>query len=76
MAINKSALRTLDQHVEQKAAPPEQPGQDPVMQAETAAYIFNMTTELVQMVRTSKLDLLAYFLDMARIEAGSLRRIE
>jgi hypothetical protein len=38
--------------------------------AETARYIAEFTAELSYLARQSKLDLLAYLLDMARLEAG------
>lgn len=38
--------------------------------AETAQYIAEFTAELSYLARRSKLDLLAYLLDMARLEAG------
>jgi hypothetical protein len=38
--------------------------------AETARYIAEFTAELSYLARRSKLDLLAYLLDMARLEAG------
>ncbi|WP_342362291.1 hypothetical protein [Terrarubrum flagellatum] len=34
-----------------------------------AIYVAHMTAEMAAMARTAKFDLLAYFLDMARIEA-------
>jgi hypothetical protein len=37
--------------------------------AEVSSYIAHMTQELAQMARASNLDLLAYFLDMAELEA-------
>lgn len=37
---------------------------------ETAQYIAEFTAELSYLARQSKLDLLAYLLDMARLEAG------
>lgn len=38
--------------------------------AETARYIAEFTAELSYLARQSHLDLLAYLLDMARLEAG------
>lgn len=38
---------------------------------ETARYIAAMSGELAQMARAANLELLAYFLDMARMEATS-----
>ena len=37
---------------------------------EVAAYISQMTGEMASMARSARLDLLAYFLEMARIEAN------
>ena len=39
--------------------------------SEAAQYIARMTRELATIARASKLEILAYFLDMARIEATS-----
>ena len=36
---------------------------------ETAMYVVDFTTELSSLARNSRLDLLAYLLDMARLEA-------
>ena len=45
--------------------------------ADAADYIAQMAAELAQIARTAKLDALAYFLEMARIEANTcLRRLE
>lgn len=41
---------------------------------EAARYIAQMSGELAAMARSSKLELLAYFLDMARIEATTRSR--
>ncbi len=51
---------------------------EPTMQAADAAdYIAQMAAELARIARTAKLDPLAYFLEMARIEAKTcLRRLE
>ena len=48
-----------------------------MLPADAADYITHMTAELAHIARTAKLDSLAYFLEMARIEAATcLRRIE
>jgi hypothetical protein len=39
---------------------------------EAARYISQMTGEMVLLARSARLDLLAYFLEMARIEAQTL----
>jgi hypothetical protein len=40
------------------------------LQHEVARYVAQMSAELGGMARSAKLDLLAYFLDMARVEAS------
>ena len=45
---------------------PSEPGMSP---AETAQYIAEFSAELSYLARQSKLDLLAYLLDMTRLEA-------
>jgi len=56
-------------------APP--PPADPVLALESAQYIAQMSAELASMARSANLDLLAYFLDMARVEAtSSVRKLE
>jgi len=48
-----------------------------ILPADAADYIAQMTAELARMARTAKLDPLAYFLEMARIEATTcLRRFQ
>ena len=42
--------------------------------AETAAYVAEMAAELSSLARHAKLDLLAYILDMARLEATNASR--
>jgi hypothetical protein len=50
---------------------------DPAAIAEVAHYIAQLTGEMAGMARAAKLDLLGYFLEMARIEATSaLNRID
>lgn len=50
---------------------------DPALAVEAARYIAQMSTELASIARNSNLDLLAYFLDMARVEAtSSVRKLE
>lgn len=41
----------------------------PMTQAETARYVAEFSAELSYLARRAKLDLLAYLLDMARLEA-------
>lgn len=45
---------------------------DPVIREEVAHYIAQMTAEMAGMCRAANLQLLAYFLEMARIEATSV----
>ncbi len=42
--------------------------------AETAHYVAQLSGELAGMARTARLDVLAYFLEMAKLEAESARR--
>lgn len=42
----------------------------------TAAYIAEITTELAELARGSKLDILAYLLDIAQLEAATTVRRE
>jgi hypothetical protein len=50
---------------------------DPALALESARYIAQMAGELASIARSSNLDLLAYFLDMARVEAtSSIRKLE
>jgi hypothetical protein len=50
---------------------------DPALAIESARYIAQMSGELASMARNANLDLLAYFLDMARVEAtSSIRKLE
>lgn len=44
---------------------------NPVERADIAAYIAQLSGELAGLARTSRFDLLAYFLEMARLEAMS-----
>ncbi len=53
---------------EPRATPAETNSKD------AAEYIAQMTAELMGIAATSKLDLLAYFLDMARMEAETCAR--
>ena len=48
-----------------------------VLALATAQYIAQMSAELASIARSSNLDLLAYFLEMARVEAtSSVRKLE
>lgn len=58
-----------------EAASPAQTPIDPQPDAANVAdYIAQMTGELARMVGAAKLDVVTYFLNMARIEAESHRR--
>ena len=55
---------------------PPEPADEALAQ-ESAQYIAQMSAELASIARASNLDLLAYFLEMARVEAtSSIRRFE
>ncbi|MGO4386026.1 hypothetical protein AB4Y85_00670 [Microvirga sp. 2YAF29] len=65
------ALKAPSPHDEPDAADVgKDPGGSVMSTAETAQYIAEFTAELSYLARQSKLDLLAYLLDMARLEAG------
>ena len=50
---------------------------DPALALESAQYIAQMSAELASIARAGNLDLLAYFLEMARLEAtNSIRKLE
>ena len=49
----------------------ERSGQSSAPAVDTASYIADMAAELATMARRSKLDLLAYFLEMARLQAST-----
>jgi hypothetical protein len=50
---------------------------DPALALESARYIAQMSAELASIARATNLDLLAYFLEMARVEAtSSIRKLE
>jgi hypothetical protein len=50
---------------------------DETLALESAQYIAQMSAELASIARASSLDLLAYFLEMARVEASnSVRKFE
>ena len=50
---------------------------DEALALESARYIAQMSAELASIARASHLDLLAYFLEMARVEATSnIRKLE
>ncbi len=54
-----------------------EPEPDRTLTLESAQYIAQMSAELAAMARNVNLDLLAYFLDMARVEAtSSMHKLE
>jgi hypothetical protein len=56
---------------------PEPQPADEALALESAQYIAQMSAELASIARASNLDLLAYFLEMARVEAtSSVRKLE
>lgn len=61
------ALSSHDQDMPGTAQELKATGMSP---PETARYIAEFTAELSYLARQSRLDLLAYLLDMARLEAG------
>jgi hypothetical protein len=59
----------LDKSASLPTVNPDQSHPLTAQQVQVATYIAQMSSEMVAMSRTSGLELLAYFLDMARIEA-------
>lgn len=57
-------------HDPRAAAPARSIGQDGMSATETAQYIAEFTAELSYLARQTRLELLAYLLDMARLEAA------
>ena len=47
---------------------------DPAVKEEISRYIAQMAGEMAGMARSAKLDVLAYFLEMAKIEANTIGR--
>lgn len=47
----------------------EQPAQSPCSVSDTASYLAALTAELAQLARAQRLDMVAYLLEMAQIEA-------
>jgi hypothetical protein len=56
------------------AHPERRPTLDQRSAEETAHYISQMTTEMASIARAADMQLLAYFLDMARLEANVIAR--
>ena len=57
-------------------AAPSKQRQDPGKQAQIASYVAQLSGELAQLSQGSGLDLLAYFLNMAKAEAETIARQE
>ncbi len=53
----------------------EVPSRPEADQAEVARYVGQMAAELAGLARSARLDVLAYFLDMARLEAAARERV-
>lgn len=64
-----TAKADIDKSASLPAANPDQAQPLTAQQVQVATYIAQMSSEMVAMSRASGLELLAYFLDMARIEA-------
>jgi hypothetical protein len=64
------ALSAPSPHDTEIAIQPPGLGADGMSKAETARYIAEFTAELSYLARQTRLDLLAYLLDMARLEAA------
>jgi hypothetical protein len=80
VAKNTASIRARDDFAghggSNHGAPPSEAvkGQSKSVQREVARYIGQMSAELSGMARKSDFDLLAYFLEMARVEARALVR--
>jgi len=66
--------RAAVQQSEPIAPAPEGPPTAPTYRFDVADYVAQMTAELGHLARRADLALLAYFLDMARVEAMAIRR--
>ena len=70
-----SPIRHL-QSLEKSGPPPRHAAGAGADHVETARYIASLSSELAGLARTSRLDLLAYFLDMARMEAIAIAKAD
>jgi len=71
--MSKTPRRVLpapSSHDQEPAAPARSINKDGMSAVETAQYIAEFTAELSYLARQTRLDLLAYLLDMARLEAA------
>jgi hypothetical protein len=66
----RRALPALSPHDQEPVDTGSRQGRNGVGVTETAQYIAEFTAELSYLARQTKLDLLAYLLDMARLEAA------
>jgi hypothetical protein len=48
---------------------------EPEAAADTAHYVAQLSGEMAVLARSARLDVLAYFLDMAKLEAEAARRV-
>ena len=75
-AANGQAPRPLGTASASRLPEPPAPV-DEALALESARYIAQMSAELAAIARNANLDLLAYFLEMARVEAtSSIRKLE
>ncbi|MXQ11061.1 hypothetical protein [Microvirga makkahensis] len=63
-------------HDQKAAAPTRRFHEDGMSAVETAQYIAEFTAELSYLARQTRMDLLAYLLDMARLEAARVVQTE
>ncbi|WP_332683496.1 hypothetical protein [Bosea sp. (in: a-proteobacteria)] len=70
-AMSESSVNSEASQIETAKASPEAVAE---MQLEVASYIEEISLELGAMARTARLDSLAYFIDMTRLEAGITKR--
>jgi hypothetical protein len=71
MLMEEHPLRKSIQHEYDLALPSSQDNIDP---AEIAIYIAQLSGELADMSRKARLDVIAYFLEMVRVEAQKTAR--
>jgi hypothetical protein len=71
MAKAKDNVQHENEAIELAGGTPVSEGDWLVLQHEVSRYIASMTSEMANMARSAKLDLLVYFLDMAQVEAAT-----
>lgn len=73
-----ASRRRTSETLDPASKPAKEAGQpteaEPPAALDVARYIAQMTTELASIARSTDLQLLAYFLEMARVEATNLTR--